>query len=124
MLFCAMFQDIRFGFRFLLARKTTSLSIIVVLAVGIGANTAMFSGFEAWVLRPLDFADPECLVLLQEAQPKLGRDLISLSAPNYGDWMEQQSSFVTAGVFHRHRYNVADVGEPIRLQGARISASL
>lgn len=98
--------------------------MIVVLAVGIGANTAMFSGFEAWVLRPLDFPDPQRLVQLQEAQPRLGRDRISVSAGNYQDWMEQQSSFEVAGAFHRHRYNLADSGEPMRIDGARISASL
>lgn len=119
-----MLRDILFGFRYLLARKSSSLAIIVVLAVGIGANTAMFSGFEAWVLRPLDFPDPERLVLLQEAQPALGRDRISLSAKNYADWMEQQSSFEAAGLFRRHRFNLADDGEPIRVDGARISATL
>lgn len=119
-----MLHDIRFGARHLLSHKWTSLSLILVLAVGIGANTAMFSGFEAWVLRPLDFPEPERLVLLQEAQPLQGRYRLAVSAQNYGDWIAQQRSFEAAGAFHRHRYNVADVSEPIRLDGAQISASL
>ncbi len=84
----------------------------------------MFSGFEAWILRPLDFPDPERLVWIAEAQPKLGRGYISVSPQNYGDWRERQVSFESLGSLHRHRYNLADEGEPVRLDGAFISASL
>jgi predicted permease len=119
-----MLGDARVGFRQLAARPTWTLAIVVVLALGIGANTAMFSGFEAWVLRPLDFPEPDRLVKLEETQPKLGRKSVSVSPQNYGDWREQQVSFESTGALHRHRYNLADVGEPIRLEGARVSASL
>ncbi len=119
-----MIQDFRLGFRQLTRRPSWSLSIVFVLALGIGANAAMFSGFEAWVLRPLDFPEPERLVQLEEVQPKLGRDGIAVSPQNYGDWRERQVSFEGMGALQRHRYNLADEGEPVRLDGARISASL
>jgi predicted permease len=119
-----MLQDFQFGLRQLARQPTWSLSIILVLALGIGANTAMFSGFEAWVLRPLDFPEPESLVFIQEAQPRLGREGIPVSPRNFGDWRERQVSFESMGAAHRHRFNLADAGEPVRLDGARISASL
>ncbi len=97
---------------------------MLVLALGIGANTAMFSGFEAWVLRPLDFPDPERLVQIEEIQPRLGRDGIAVSPQNYGDWLERQVSFESMAALDRHRFNLADEGEPVRLDGAYISASL
>jgi putative ABC transport system permease protein len=117
-------QDFRLGLRQLTRRPSWSLSIVFVLALGIGANAAMFSGFEAWVLRPLDFPEPERLVQLEEVQPRLGRDGIAVSPHNYGDWRERQISFESIGALQRHRYNLADEGEPVRLDGARISASL
>jgi putative ABC transport system permease protein len=119
-----MFADVRAGLRQIARRPTWALAIIVVLALGIGANTAMFSGFEAWVVRPLDFPEPERLVLLQEAQPKIGRERIAVSARNFGDWRERQRSFSAMGALQRHRYNLADTGEPIRLDGARVSSTL
>jgi putative ABC transport system permease protein len=117
-------QELRFAFRQLTRRPSWSIAIVLVLALGIGANAAMFSGFEAWVLRPLDFPDPERLVQIEESQPKLGRGGIPVSPQNYGNWREQQVSFDSLGAIRRHRYNLADEGEPVRVEGAYVSASL
>lgn len=119
-----LFQDIRFGFRQIVSRPGWALAIIFVLAIGIGANTSMFSVFDAWVLRPLDFVEPDRLVALHESQPKLDRQRGSLSPPNLGDWVEAQQSFVAIEPFRRHRYNLNDGADPVRLEGARISAGL
>ncbi|HEY7817554.1 MAG TPA: ABC transporter permease, partial [Vicinamibacteria bacterium] len=119
-----MVQELRFAFRQLTRRPSWSIAIVLVLALGIGANAAMFSGFEAWVLRPLDFPDPERLVQIEESQPKLGRGGIPVSPQNYGNWREQQVSFDSLGAIRRHRYNLADEGEPVRVEGAYVSASL
>jgi predicted permease len=120
----SVLQDFRLGLRGLTRRPSGSLAIVFVLALGIGANAAMFSGFEAWVLRPLDFPEPERLVQIEEVQPRLGRDGIAVSPQNYGDWRERQATLESLGALHRHRYNLADEGEPVRLDGARISATL
>ena len=119
-----MIQDIRLGLRHLIKRPGWALAIILVLAIGIGANTAMFSGFEAWVLRPLDFEGPERLVSLNESQPELGRHRVSVSHRNLGDWIERQRSFVGIGWFQTLQMNLNDEAEPARLDGTRISASL
>ncbi|MFQ5790904.1 MAG: ABC transporter permease [Acidobacteriota bacterium] len=119
-----MFQDLRFGFRLFLKRPVWTASIILLLAVGTGANTAMFSGFETWVLRPLDFPEPDRLVMLHESRPKIGiRDTV-VSPLNLGDWMLQQQSFEGLAAFRRHRFNLNDDYEPVRLDGAQVTASL
>ena len=123
-MFDGLWQDIRIALRQIVHRPVWSLAIIIVLAVGIGANAAMFSSFEAWVLRPLDFADPERLVSVSASQPSLGRDLISVSAPDYGDWMARQASFQNYGAFDRFEFNLNDDVEPARIRGARVTASL
>ncbi len=119
-----MIQDIQIGLRQIRARPGWAVAIILVLAIGIGANTAMFSGFEAWVLRPLDFDDPEGLVSLNESQPRLGRDRLSVSPRNLGDWIERQSSFEAVAAFRNDQMNLNDEEEPARLEGTRVSAAL
>ncbi len=117
-------HDLRFAIRQFRKRPLWTLVIVVVLALGIGANTAMFSGFDAWVLRPLDFEEPQQLVALHESQPRLGRQSVNVSPRNLGDWMDQVQGLSDFGVFTRHRFNLSDDQEPVRIDGARISASL
>ena len=119
-----LLQDLRFGFRQFRKRPGWTAAIVLVLALGIGANTTMFSGFEAWVLRPLDFENPDQLMALFESQPLMGRQRLIVSARNLGDWMEGQQSFQEFGAFDRHKFNLSDDAEPVRLHGARVSASL
>ncbi len=119
-----LLQDLRFGFRQFIKRPGWTAAIVLVLALGIGANTTMFSGFEAWVLRPLDFEAPDQLVVLNESQPLLGRNRVNVSAKTLGDWMEGQQSFQEYGAYDRHKFNLSDEAEPVRLHGARVSASL
>jgi predicted permease len=119
-----LIQDIRFGIRQFIKKPLWTLSIVLVLGIGAGANTAMFSGFEAWVLRPLDFPDPERVVAVRETEPKLGRFDVSVSSKNYGDWVAQQQSFEGLGAYRRSKFNLSDDYEPVRLDGARITASV
>ena len=120
----SVLQDVRFGLRQLVRSPLWTIVVVSVLAIGIGANTSMFSGFEAWVLRPLDFEEPDRLVALQATQPKLGRLHGSISPVNLGDWIDAQQSFESIGVFRRHRYNLGDDHDPVRLEGARVTANL
>jgi putative ABC transport system permease protein len=117
-------QDVIAASRRLLKRPLWSLTVISILALGIGANVAMFSGFDAWVLRPLDFPKPEQLVHVAENHPASGTSWLGVSAPNLADWEAEQRSFQSLGAFTRHTYNVNDTANPVRLEGARISASL
>ena len=119
-----LLHDLRFALRQFRKRTLWTMTIVVVLALGIGANTAMFSGFDAWVLRPLDFEEPHRLVALHESQPRLGRLSVNVAPRNLGDWMDQAQGFEGLGVFTRHQFNFSDDQEPVRVDGARVSASL
>jgi len=86
-----LFKDVRYGFRMLMKRPGFTLVAILTLALGIGANTAIFSVVNAVMLRPLPFKDPERLVMVWETRPDRG---INTATPaNFLDWREQNQVF-------------------------------
>jgi putative ABC transport system permease protein len=87
----SLLRDLRHGFRML--RKNPALTAIAVLtlALGIGANTAIFSVVNGVLLRPLPYPESERLVTLWERSPRLGFDQERVSPPNFADWQEQNS---------------------------------
>src|SRR5262249_7036803 len=87
----ATWQDLRFGARMLLKKPSFTLIAVATLALGIGANTAIFSVVNALLLRPLPYAEAERLVLLSETSPGTPRN--SASYPNYEDWRARAQSF-------------------------------
>ena len=80
-----MFQDLRYGIRMLLKNPAFTLIAGFTLALGIGANTAIFSVVNAVLLRPLPYPEPERLVRLWESNPGRGWPEFSVSAPNFAD---------------------------------------
>src|SRR5207244_6667613 len=86
-----MLQDLGYGARMLLKNPGFTLIAVITLALGIGANTAIFSVVNAVVLRPLPFAEPERLVWLWDTQPQLPTAPAAL--PDFLDWKEQNRSF-------------------------------
>ena len=91
------FQDMRYGARTLLKQPGFSLIAVLTLALGIGANTAIFSVVNAVLLRPLPFAEPERLVWLWDTIPQLGTAPMSL--PDFLDWKSQNQSFEHLAAF-------------------------
>jgi len=85
-----LLADVRFAIRMIVRKPGTSIAIVAVLAVGTAANSAMFAGFDAWLARPLPFADPERLVFVNEAQPKIGRLGQVVAPATFRDWQEQR----------------------------------
>lgn len=116
--------DIRLAWRQIRRRPVWSLAIIVVLAVGIGGNSAMYAGFEAWVLRPLDFEQPEELVAFTLAHPASGRARSSPTPSDLADWRQLDDVFTQLGAYRRTELNLEDTTEPARVRGARVSANL
>jgi putative ABC transport system permease protein len=113
-LFETLGQDIRFGVRMLTKHKAFTSVAVVTLALGIGANTAIFSVVNELLLRPLPFRDADRIVMLWEVTPE-GRHQNTTSRANYRSWREQSSSFQHMAAFSDQRFNLTGVGEPEEL---------
>ena len=117
-----LWQDIRYGARMLLKNPGISIIVVIALALGIGANSAIFSVVNAVLLRPLPYEESERLVFLNEKSPVL--DEMSISYPNFSDWRAQNQTFEKIGVYNRASYNLTGVGEAERIVTGQVSADL
>lgn len=117
-----LWQDIRFALRMLTKNLSVTAIIIVVLALGIAANTAIFSVVNAALLRPLPYADPDKLVRLSEDSPNVPQ--MSISYPNFLDWREQNKVFSGIAAMQFRSLNLTGLDEPERLAGRAVSAEL
>jgi putative ABC transport system permease protein len=119
-----LIQDIRYGFRMLRKNPGFSAVAVVTLALGIGANTAIFSVVNAVLLRPLPFKNPSGLIALHEGFPGMGYPKVGFSAPDFVIFLREQRSFSTLGAFRDEHVDISGQGEPERVTTARVSASL
>ena len=119
-----LLQDLRYALRAFAKTPVFALTAILTLALGIGANTAIFSVVHAVALRPLPFPESDRLVRLWEMNQKLNISYFSTSVPNYFSWKEQAQSFEAIGVFGFASLNITGVGEPERLQAGTLTASV
>ncbi|HTH49429.1 MAG TPA: ABC transporter permease, partial [Candidatus Limnocylindria bacterium] len=117
-------NDLRFALRQLLKNPGFAAVAVLTLALGIGANTAIFSVINAVLLRPLPFAQPEQLVRLYESRTKTGLQQGPISPPTFLDWRQQNSVFVGLSAFHGSSLNLTGSGEPERLSALHVSANL
>ncbi|HEX8650259.1 MAG TPA: ABC transporter permease, partial [Pyrinomonadaceae bacterium] len=106
-----LLQDIRYGARVLAKHKGFTAVAVLTLALGIGANTAIFSVVNELLLRPLPFPDAERLVMLWEVSPG-GRHQNTTSRANFLGWREQSTVFEGMAAFSDQRLNLTGVGEP------------
>jgi putative ABC transport system permease protein len=119
-----LIQDIRFGLRMLLKSPGISIVATIALALGIGANTAIFSVVNAVLLRPLPFPNSDSLVALFETDQQRGQQRGSHSYPNFFDLRAQNSVFERVASYHSGDYIMTGQGEPARLQGSVVTADL
>ena len=117
-----LLKDLRYGIRGLLKRPGFTAVAIVTLALGIGANTAIFSVVNAVVLRPLPYAEPDRLVTLWETIP--GSDRRSVAPGNFFDWRSQNETFQDMAATFNGNFNLTSDGEPERIDGATITSNL
>jgi putative ABC transport system permease protein len=119
-----LLQDLRYGFRMLRKSPAFTAVAVLTLALGIGANTAIFSIVDAVLLRPLPFDHPSQLVMLYEGAPKIGYPKLEFSPPDLAVFAREQKSFSTLGAFQDKHVDISGQGEPERVLAARVSASL
>jgi putative ABC transport system permease protein len=117
-------QDVKFGLRMLLKSPSVSIVATVALALGIGANTAIFSVVNAVLLRPLPFPNPDSLVALFETDTQRARSRGSHSYPNFFDIRSQNTSFERVAAYYSSDFILTGRGEPARLQGVVATADL
>jgi hypothetical protein len=117
-------NDLRYAVR--LQRKNPGFTIVAViaLALGIGANTAIFSVVNTVLLRPLPYKDPERLVMVWEEATKAGYPTDTPAAANFVDWRDQNQAFEGMAAIADESFNLTGSGDPERLEGRRVSANL
>jgi ABC-type antimicrobial peptide transport system permease subunit len=118
----SLLQDLHYGFRMLAKAPTFSLIAILTLALGIGANTAIFSVVNGVLLNPLPFHHPQQLVSLFQKIPNFENG--SISYPNFKDWRRMNRTFETMAAYRTVGFTLSGTGEPERLRGEMVSAGL
>lgn len=111
-------QDVKYGWRMLMKNPGFTLAAIVALALGIGANTAIFSVVNAVLLRPLPYSEPDRLTVI------LHRGMNPVAPANYLDWKKQSQSFEKMGAAEVWSPNITGGDRPEQLPALRLSASL
>src|SRR5262245_27932893 len=112
-----LLHDARYGLRLLLRRPAFTIVAIVTLALGIGANTAIFSVAHAVLLQPLPYSDPGRLVIVNENNLSRGWTSFSVAPANFVDWRTQSRSFAAIAAYGGRAFNYTGSGAPERLQG-------
>jgi putative ABC transport system permease protein len=115
-------QDLRYAFRWLRASPGFAATAVVIIALGIGANTAVFSVADFMLIRPLPFHDPGRLVNVLETTP--GYSGMELSPGNYRDWKRMNSVASAMGTYTTFSLNLSGTGTPERLDVGLVSADL
>ncbi|MGH9773828.1 MAG: ABC transporter permease [Candidatus Acidiferrales bacterium] len=117
-------QDLRYALRMLARSPGFAVVAVLTLALGIGANTAIFSVINAILLKPIPFPDPDRLVLVWETRVHEGDHTNVVSAPNFHDWERQNHSFEGMAIFDSagKGYALSGGKEPERVSGVRVSA--
>ena len=119
-----LWQDVRFTIRMLAKSPGFTVVACLTLALGIGANTAIFSVVDAVMLRPFPYPEPERLVVAWETNPPRDIHTFTSSIPNYHSWVEQQSSLEELGALELRSDNRTDGEAPERIQGAVATSAL
>jgi putative ABC transport system permease protein len=117
-------QDVRYGLRMLLKSPSVSIVATIALALGIGANTAIFSVVNAVLLRPLPFANSDQLMMVWETDATRGQVRGAASYLNFSDWRDQNHVFERLASYHNNDFIMTGRGESTRLQGAVVNADL
>jgi len=119
----SLLRDIRYGIRGLLKRPGFTLVAVLTLALGIGANSVIFSAINALLLKPLAFPKLDRVVAIWDKSPSRGIERNEVALPNYLDWQSQSQSFENLGLYRWWSTNLTGTETPERLHGFLVTAS-
>lgn len=121
-----LWHDASYGVRMLMKRPVVTAVAVLTLALGVGANTAIYSIVNAVLLRPLPFAEQERLVVAWKRDQAVNAPLAELSIPEFNDWLNQSQAFESLAAMPTTVYGYGFVltgrGEPVQLESAKVSA--
>src|SRR4051812_8583047 len=119
-----MRNEIRYALRALLRDRGFAATVILSLALGIGANTAIFSLIDGILLREPGYREPQRLVAMGQIAPRFAKQytVLPLNIAEYFDWRKKLSSLESIGIARDQQYNLTGAGQPEQLSGAAISA--
>ncbi|HEX8174889.1 MAG TPA: ABC transporter permease [Pyrinomonadaceae bacterium] len=116
-----LWQDLRYGFRMLTKNPGFTIVAVLAIALGIGANTTMFSTVNALILRPFSFDNQDRLIMIWERTQDTGVKRGSVAPGNFADWRDQSRSFEEIAAVHKRAFNLTEGDQPERVSGARVS---
>ena len=119
-----LWQDVLYGARILCRSPGFTAVAVATLALGIGANTAIFSVVNAALLRPLAFEEPERLVMVWESLPKRGIARNNPAPANYAGWRAQNEVFEDMAAIRNQFLNLTGAGEPVQFEAHFVTANL
>ena len=114
-----LLRDLRFGIRMLVKSKAFTMVAVLSLALGIGANTTIFSAIDAVLLNPLPYKDPARLVVVWETNRQLGPEMWDrneVAIGNFIDWRSRNQVFDQLGALYDTNLNLTGIGEPERIK--------
>jgi len=118
-----IWQDIRFGLRMLAKYRLTTVVCVIALALGIGANTAMFSLAEAFLLHPAPFENADRIIALVEARPQQNIDMNAVAPATYLDWKKEAQSFDQISAYAWNEISLTGDGVPQKVQAFNVTAN-
>ncbi|HET7275338.1 MAG TPA: ABC transporter permease, partial [Longimicrobiaceae bacterium] len=119
-----LWQDVRYAARKLIRSPGFTTVAVLTLALGIGANTAIFSVIDAVLLKPLEYQEPDELVFINSQFPTLGFDQFWISPPEYREIQEYAESFSEVGAWRTGSASISAIENPQRVTAATASAEL
>jgi putative ABC transport system permease protein len=117
--FDSLLQDLRYGARMLRKNPGFTTIAVLTLALGIGANTAIFSVVDAVLLRPLPYAHPQQLMIIRETSQRVGTH--SPSYPDFLDWRKQSRTLAQMAALNNRAFNLSGVAQPESIDGYAVS---
>ena len=119
-----LWQDLRYGARMLLKSPGVACVALLAIALGVGANTTIFSVVSSVLLRPLPFAAPDQLVKVWTTDAKRGRNDLPVSYPNFADWRSQSQTFETMTAYSEASATLSGEETPEQIKGVAVTADM